>query len=979
MENSTQIQFIETYGQEGPIGIIDVDTAVQFPINFAVGDIKDPFAKKGVKSYKFSIVGSKETNQLLNHYYDINIVDGTYNNNLKQKVAILRNGVIILDNAYMQLLSIKKQTHDVYSDQEIVYDIEVGDDVTSFFTEITNKYLDDLDFKDMVHTYEASEVIASYSNSAIRDNVLLTGGYKYVLPYTDLTKYKLEECRPAISVYEYWNRIHQNAGYQWDWHGFDSDQIRMDKLWIPYNGEKPMSSDRNINLVAAENSAPLVFDNPLALGWNIPAEDFIIDTDVQDLSGLYDSATGIYTSAIYTGASGIDATFEIEYTFEYDNPSASTAYLTRIGGLIAPGSWELTGSVYFRNISFGVDSGLAVFQNDLLESSLATPYTLAPGLNTIGSGTIQTATIPITWLTFTQQIKTKVKVNLLQSDPLMNFRSSISSGTLIDVKPYLTITSIKMIIVPRADAYGYNSSVNLNDFVPRKIKQSDFIKSIVNMYNLVIVPDATNDRKIIYKTRDDYYDNGEEKDWTDKISTDKGSDISFISNTNAKKITLSYKPDTDVVNKDYLAETKEVYGQQEYELQNENIKGLETKEIIFSPTPIDNTSFGTYAPMWPGQEPKCNIRILIDGGEQPTGLGGTQTYDIVNYAYGPSGSIVDEITGIDTYPMLTHQDNPNTPMFDINFGLCDKYYHDFTSVTNNNLYSMFWRRTIGQVDNGKLFTAYFYLNEYDISILKLSDKIFVKDTWYNINSLQYDPNSFGPTKVVLMTIDDQLAIDIIKPRPTYPVLGTLTLAVLSEQIYNGLNWNYGDSSVVIRGTNNVVVSDIKNVLVVGNNRIVEDSNTVYSENVVADNITLNGKDLQEVFNDVLINATINIPSADVLTLFTTPYLLIDSPGAGYYIQVLTASCKVDFNTTAYTVNTTLNIYTDTATRVQHSLNNALNASLSRIGASAQQGINAAADTQLISDKAVYLQTQVGNPLLGDSDIVIYLSYKIIQE
>jgi hypothetical protein len=230
-----------------------------------------------------------------------------------------------------------------------------------------------------------------------------------------------------------------------------------------------------------------------------------------------------------------------------------------------------------------------------------------------------------------------------------------------------------------------------------------------------------------------------------------------------------------------------------------------------------------------------------------------------------------------------------------------------------------------------------------------------------------------------MTIDDQLAIDIIKPRPTYPVLGTLTLAVLSEQIYNGLNWNYGDSSVVIRGTNNVVVSDIKNVLVVGNNRIVEDSNTVYSENVVADNITLNGKDLQEVFNDVLINATINIPSADVLTLFTTPYLLIDSPGAGYFIQVLTASCKVDFNTTAYTVSTTLNIYTDTATRVQHSLNNALNASLSRIGASAQQGINNPADTQLISDKAVYLQTQIGNPLLGDSDIVIYLSYKIIQE
>ena len=56
MENSTQIQFIQTYGQDGPIGIIDVDTAVQFPINFAVVDIKDPFAMKCVKYYQFSIV-----------------------------------------------------------------------------------------------------------------------------------------------------------------------------------------------------------------------------------------------------------------------------------------------------------------------------------------------------------------------------------------------------------------------------------------------------------------------------------------------------------------------------------------------------------------------------------------------------------------------------------------------------------------------------------------------------------------------------------------------------------------------------------------------------------------------------------------------------------------------------------------------------------------------------------------------------------
>ena len=130
---------------------------------------------------------------------------------------------------------------------------------------------------------------------------------------------------------------------------------------------------------------------------------------------------------------------------------------------------------------------------------------------------------------------------------------------------------------------------------------------------------------------------------------------------------------------------------------------------------------------------------------------------------------------------------------------------------------------------------------------------------------------------------------------------------------------------------------------------------------------------------IIIDKTITIPSADVLTLFTTPYLLIPSPGAGYYIQVLTAACKVNFNSVAYAVSTSMSIYTDTSNRVQHSFNNALNATVSRISVSAQQGTNAAADTQLISDKGVYLNASGANPITGDSDIIIYLTYRIIQE
>lgn len=847
MENVTQIQFVDMFGATGPQGIIDVDTGSQFAINFAVSDIREPFSKKGTKSYKFKIVGSKEINKLLNHYYDINIVDGTYNNNHKQKVVVLRNGVIILDNAYMQLLQINKDSASgVFSDQLISYELEVGSDVTSFFTDITNKYLSDLDFGDMDHTYEAAEVIASYGNDSIRDHVAGTGGYKYVLPYTTLTKYRLEECRPAISVYEYWNRIHQAAGYQWQWTGFDSDAIRMDKLWIPYNGDKPKMKDQELFEVAAERTTDFTINSSPVAGYMtacFPVQ-FICDIEVLDLLNAYNPVTGIYTAPFYSGTSSLNATFKVSYTFNLINPSGGTAYLSETGGLPSVNKfWTWRPQCKVLNFTTSLFSTPAVLGLHTITTTPSTAYSVPSGTTTLFTGTVTTSTIPVTGISLNDQLKTYAEAAVHANNTTIFFKSAISGGTLIAVRPQLIVHDVQMIFIPNIDTYGYGNIVDMNDFVPQKIKQSDFIKAIANMYNLVIDIDPTNDKRIVYTPRDTYYDNGVQKDWTTKLVTDKTSNINFISDTNAKKVIYSYKADTDVANADYLAETKEIYGQQEYTLGNENIKGVETKEIIFSPTPIAQTSFGSYNPIWVGQTPKCNIRILIDGGVQTCGA-----YDIVNYNIGATEY---GVTGITTYPMLTHQDNPDTPLFDINFGLCDKYFFDFTSLTSNNLFNMFWRRTIGQIDTGKLLTAYFRFNEYDISQLRLNDKIFVKDTWYSINTLQYDPNSFGPSKVSLMTIDDQLAITFpktIKPGKPYGSFSEVSvLASVSRDIYESLNTNYADSSVLVLGTGNVISADTRNTVVIGDNRIDIESNTLYSDNISVSNLIVNGKSMTDSF------------------------------------------------------------------------------------------------------------------------------------
>ncbi len=872
MEVRTQIQFINTFGETGPEGIIDVDTNSQFAIDFSISDIKDPFSRKGAKSYKFKIVGTKEVNQLLNHYYDINIVDGTYNNNHKQKIAVLRNGVVFADNFYLHLLSINKNVKDdVYSDQSISYEVLVGNDVTTFFTEITNKYLSDLNFEDMNHTYNSTNVIASFPFSSIRDNALSTGGYKYVLAATQLSQYRLEECVPAISVYEYWDRIHKSNGYGWQWTGYDSDSVRMDKLWIPYNGDKAKLSRPQDYEVDAEmtvtynDSSNLPFSpfyNP-----NIDVAQFICDTEIFDPAGMFNPGTGLVTATIGSGLSAFNFQFEVDYELVINNPTAGDAYLLRnVGGpyytgpaqCVYPLHWSLDTFINVKNNTTGITSVGATVHKEILTSVPGDIYTLPAGDTTLVSGTFLSGILPVSGIRVGDVLQTQIGMNRDAYTPTIttgdgsstHFWTGSGGGSIVPVSCEIIVTSIRMVMVPATDCYGFGVEVILNDFVPDKIKQSDFVKAICNMYNLVADVDPTNDKKIVYTQRDTYYDNGAQKNWTSKLVTDKQSTIEFISNTNAKQIVLSYKADKDQANEDYLTQTKEIYGQLEYDLQNENIKGREIKETIFSPTPIGFTPFGTYGPAWVGIAPKCNIRILLDGGEQSTGDGGSQTYDIIDYYLGsvPTGTF-----GIDTYPMLTHHDNPNNPIFDINFGLCDYYMFPFTSQTNNNLYTMFWSRTIGRIDNGKLFTAYFNLNEYDISILKLSDKIFVKDTWYNINSLQYDPNSFGPTKAQLMTIDDQLRITF--PKNIVGVYqsasANATMASIGASTLPYLNTNYNITGTVqVIGERNTLTNQRRNVLIVGNDKTPTLDNSIYTDSlvantVIADEIVLNGRKLSE--------------------------------------------------------------------------------------------------------------------------------------
>jgi len=124
-------------------------------------------------------------------------------------------------------------------------------------------------------------------------------------------------------------------------------------------------------------------------------------------------------------------------------------------------------------------------------------------------------------------------------------------------------------------------------------------------------------------------------------------------------------------------------------------------------------------------------------------------------------------------------------------------------------------------------------------------------------------------------------------------------------------------------------------------------------------------------------AKITIPSASVLTLFSTPYTLLPAPGAGKAIRLVDWSASITYNSIAYATNTTLQIYTATAGTVQGSNSVILTSTASRHLLGSLTSASGTTSTQLIANQALLLNTLSGNPTAGNSVLTIYIGYDII--
>lgn len=125
-----------------------------------------------------------------------------------------------------------------------------------------------------------------------------------------------------------------------------------------------------------------------------------------------------------------------------------------------------------------------------------------------------------------------------------------------------------------------------------------------------------------------------------------------------------------------------------------------------------------------------------------------------------------------------------------------------------------------------------------------------------------------------------------------------------------------------------------------------------------------------------LTKTISLTSAQILTGFSVPVLCIAAPGAGLAIRVIESSQSLTFNTTAYSVQATGTLITDTAT-IEQTAGVILSATVTTHRIMADVAVTATADTQLIANKALYFKVKTANPTLGNSAMIVYITYEIV--
>jgi len=679
------------------LGDIDVD------FTFSVADVTDIERRNTSYSKTITLPNTAKNQSLFGNIFDISVNNDFYEEDVNIGVnfnpAKQAQAQIFLDNVkifdgVLRMMKINSKEGD------IVYEVNMFGRLRDILHELGDKTLADLDFSDYDHTWNRTNIEDSWDRIEWVD-----GEDNYVYPLVDYgysvdsITYPIKNFKPAVFVSEILKRIFAEAQFQITAPFFNSFYFR--KLLL-ITAEKTITRESttllnqgNTLLIEEVTSEPsyskiLTFTNVEASGFSVNATaDRFTWTKAQTLN----------TGLTFTGRVSLTAL------------QAVTENVWSVN--IKKNGSDIIGSS--RNVTFVSIGQLFVWDVDI---------TFAVTLNTGDYFEVE-LTGEVIGGGFNNNLETRVVVAPTGSFKIGN-------------------------TVPVAVELEEGDTMKIGYTLPKSLKQRDFLKSIISMYNLYITQDRLRTNVLEIVPYNEFYLTFKDQaiDWSAKLDQSQEISITPLSELTAKEYRLTFDDDADYWSTSYKTKFNEAYGESRTIIPNDFELDTKTVKVVFSPPVMREQVAGRIM---------IHLYKVENGVKIPDNFKPRIAYwkpevECPEWFIRYAGNVDVPYT---TYPYAGHLDDPITPSSDVLFANPREVYFSIGVYPGVNLFTEYYEGLITSIGdrNSRLLEGYFYLTPTDISNLDFRKIIKVGVHYFQLEKVdKYNPIANGLSYVSLFKI-----------------------------------------------------------------------------------------------------------------------------------------------------------------------------------------------------------------------------------
>ena len=678
------------------LGDIDVD------FTFSVADVTDIERRNTSYSKTITLPSTAKNQQLFGNIFDISVsndidinsvnIGQNFNPAKQAQAQIFLDNVKIFDGV-LRMMKINSK------EGEIIYEVNVFGRLRDILHELGDKTLADLNFADYDHTYNRTNIEDSWDRVEWVD-----GEDNYVYPLVDYgysvdsISYPIKNFKPAVFVSEILKRIFAEANFQVNAPFFNSFYFR--KLLL-ITAEKNITRESTTllnqtpNLFLEEVTSPADFSHLLVFT-NVEASGFAISnggtrftwTKIQPLQ------TGLNVN-LKIAFEALQGYTDNVWTLSVLKNGSEIFYDSRLVSFISAGqvfNWDV-------EISGGVDLANNNFFEIRLTGEIA------------GSGT-------------NTQLQTEVVIQ-----PTGSFKIGNTVPVAVEVEEGDTMK------------IGYT--------LPKSLKQRDFLKSIISMYNLYVTQDRLRTNVLEIVPYNEFYRTFKDQaiDWTHKLDQSQEISITPLSELSAKEYRLTFDDDSDFWSNSYKTKFNQAYGESRTIIDNDFILDTKTVKVVFSPPVMREQVLGQIM---------IHLYKVENGVKVPDNFKPRIAYwkpqvecPTWNITYA-SGNVP-----YTNYPYAGHLDDPIVPSTDVLFANPREVYFSIGVYPGVNLYTEYYQGLITSIGdrNSRLLEGYFYLTPTDIMNLDFRTIVKVGVHYFQLEKVdKYNPIANGLSYVSLFKI-----------------------------------------------------------------------------------------------------------------------------------------------------------------------------------------------------------------------------------